>query len=96
MFFLLATPKMSYAKERFTYRDKPNKTMMMKCKVFRGKLFTPWEKTCQLARDFATRIGRERIVNISNTSIQGLCYVTVWYWEDAADASASSSFQPKK
>ena len=69
--------------------------MIMKCKVFRGKLFTPWEKTCQLACDFATRIGRDRIVNISNTSIQGLCYVTVWYWEDAADASSSSS-RPKK
>ncbi len=67
--------------------------MIMKCKVFQMKIFTPWEKTLQSVCDFATRIGRERIVNISNTSDRS---VTVWYWEDVDAASDSSSSQPKK
>ena len=69
--------------------------MIMKCKMFRGKFFTPWEKTFQLACDFATRIGRERVVNISNDNDQGYCIVTVWYWEDTIDPVSSFS-QPKK
>lgn len=69
--------------------------MTMKCKVFRGKFFTPWEKTFQLACDFASQVGRERVVNISNAGDHGYCIVTVWYWEDAV-IPASSFSRPKK
>ena len=40
------------------------------------------EDVCQEAADFASGVGRDRLVNISHS--EGIA--TVWYWGDESDA----------
>lgn len=52
----------------------------MKFKHFRGTLKS-WDKLFEEAADFATAIGKERVVSISHSSDNSDGVVTVWYWE---------------
>jgi hypothetical protein len=57
-------------------------------KVFRSSL-SPWETIFQQAADFATQIGRERILSISHSEANGDAVVTVWYWREALEVEDS-------
>ena len=53
--------------------------MTMQYRVFRG-VWASFEQLFQEAADFATAIGRERVVSISHSEDKDDGVVTVWYW----------------
>jgi len=61
--------------------------MQAKFRMFGGTL-TTWESLFQGAADFASRIGPERLINISHSDNHGRGIVVVWYWSEAPAAAA--------
>lgn len=61
----------------------PTPKMIVKHRTFRGD-FSSWESLCvgKEACEFATRIGRDRVVSISHSNYGGEVLVVVWYWGD--------------
>ena len=55
--------------------------MQVEYKTFRG-ILAGWEKLFQQAAEFATQIGKERLINISHSENHGKGVVTVWYWSE--------------
>ena len=53
--------------------------MSVHYKIFRGTLAS-WDKLFQQASDFATKLGKEKLINISHSADGGDGVVTVWYW----------------
>jgi hypothetical protein len=41
-----------------------------------------WEQLFQEAAEFATTLGRERLISISHSEDQNQGVVAVWYWGD--------------
>ena len=54
--------------------------MKVEFKTFRGMLIS-WEDLFQQACEFATQIGKEKLINISHSDNHSKGVVTVWYWE---------------
>ena len=50
-------------------------------KMFRGTLAT-WDELFTQAAEFATKVGRERLITISHSADQSNGVVTVWYWAE--------------
>ena len=50
--------------------------------LFRGT-FATWPQLFEQAAEFATRIGRERVISISHSEDKDDGVVAVWYWDDA-------------
>lgn len=42
--------------------------------------FRSWDKLALEAADFATELGRERVISISHSSDQATGVIFVWYW----------------
>ena len=55
--------------------------MKVKYQVFRGT-FTSWKTLFSQAAEFATEIGKDKLINISHSENQIEGVVTVWYWSD--------------
>ena len=53
--------------------------MRMQTKVFRAT-FKSWRARFDEAADFATKLGRERVISISYSSDGNDGVVAVWYW----------------
>jgi hypothetical protein len=53
-------------------------------KIFRGSLAS-WEELFTKAAQFATKIGSERVHNISHSADHSDGVVTVWYWTNDID-----------
>jgi hypothetical protein len=53
--------------------------MEVKFEVFRGTL-TSWDDLFQQAAEFASRIGKDRLIGISHSCDSNDGVVTVWYW----------------
>ncbi|MEZ5426134.1 MAG: hypothetical protein R2747_07715 [Pyrinomonadaceae bacterium] len=53
--------------------------MEVRFELFRGS-WTSWEALFQEAAEFATRLGRDRVINISHSCDGNDGVVTVWYW----------------
>lgn len=53
--------------------------MTVRYKIFRG-VFTTWESLLQEAADFATRIGKDRLISLSHSEDKSDGVVVVWYW----------------
>lgn len=47
--------------------------------IFRGTLAS-WETLFTRAAEFASHVGRERLISISHSEDQNKGVVTVWYW----------------
>lgn len=47
--------------------------------VFRGSLVT-WDDLFQQAAEFATQIGKDKLIGISHSCDKNEGVVTVWYW----------------
>ena len=57
-------------------------------RMFTGGLMKSWEDLFREATDFASRLGRERVISISHsqyTARHGM--VIVWYWSDVGSAA---------
>jgi len=61
--------------------------MRVNFRFFRGTL-TTWESLFEEAAEFASMIGRERLISISHSEDSGKGIVTVWYWSEAPPAQA--------
>lgn len=48
-------------------------------RMFRGT-FTTWKALFEEAGEFATRVGRERLIGICHSEDQSNSVVVVWYW----------------
>jgi len=55
--------------------------MQVKFEVFRG-VFSTWQTLFAQAAEFATRIGKERLIGISHSDDHSDGIVTVWYWSE--------------
>ncbi len=55
--------------------------MKVKFQVFRG-IFSSWETLFKQAAEFATKIGKDKLINISHSEDQVQGVVTVWYWAE--------------
>lgn len=62
-------------------KDAEARKMRLNFQVFRGLLVT-WNQLFRQAADFASEIGRERVVNISHSEDHNNAVVVVWYWQD--------------
>ena len=49
--------------------------------VFRAT-FDTWEALFSQAAEFASRIGRDRVISISHSEDHSDGVVTVWYWDE--------------
>jgi hypothetical protein len=61
---------------------------LVRFEVFRGT-FASWPALFEQAADFATRIGRERLITISHSEDKDDGVVAVWYWEDSSREPAN-------
>ncbi|MFC1726536.1 hypothetical protein ACFL4T_13015 [candidate division KSB1 bacterium] len=52
--------------------------MIVKFKEFRG-LFDTWDNLYKDAADYASKIGKDKLINISQ-AVHAMPVVTVWYW----------------
>ena len=55
--------------------------MKVKFEMFRGT-FTSWGTLFTEASEFATKIGKDRVINISHSDSHSHGVVTVWYWSE--------------
>lgn len=56
-------------------------SLVVKFEIFRSPL-SSWEKLFEAASLFATRIGKESVINISHSWGMTEGIVTVWYWAE--------------
>ncbi len=55
--------------------------MAVQFEVFKAGSFTSWDALMSRVADFATGIGRDRLISISHSEDNNLAVVVVWYWE---------------
>jgi hypothetical protein len=53
----------------------------MRYELFRAGSFTTWDELMQSVADYATELGPERVVSISQSEDKGDAVVTIWYWD---------------
>lgn len=56
---------------------------VVRFEVFRGT-FASWDALFEQAAEFATRVGRDRLITISHSEDKDDGVIAVWYWEDAS------------
>jgi len=56
--------------------------MRVAFEVFRGGLFAAWQDLYERAAAFATQLGPQRVINISQSCDHSQKIVTVWYWTE--------------
>ena len=57
--------------------------MIVKCQTFVSGIKS-WDKLATEAAEYATQVGKERLINISVVATGGLGtegFIFVWYWE---------------
>ena len=54
----------------------------VKFEIFRSPI-SRWETLFERAADFASSIGKDRVISISHSSDNNDGVVTVWYWSDS-------------
>jgi hypothetical protein len=69
---------MSAAKEK----HRKASPMRVRFKTFESQ-FATRQKILQMAAEFATQLGPERLINITHTEDRDDEVVTIWYWEDS-------------
>jgi hypothetical protein len=67
--------------------------MRVRFKLFRSS-FSSWKALFDRATEFATRVGRDRLISISHSEDRGDGVVTVWYWADEADPADEEDAPP--
>ena len=53
-----------------------------KYEIFRGT-FATWPALLDQAAEFATQLGRDRLITISHSEDKDDGVIAVWYWDDA-------------
>ena len=59
---------------------------VVRFEVFRGIMAT-WPELFERAAEFATQLGRDRLITIAHSEDKDDGVIAVWYWDDA-DARA--------
>ena len=65
-------------------------TLIVTYKYFRGTLAT-WDELFAEAAEFATRLGRERLIGISQSQWGADGIVAVWYWDERGNPADETS-----
>lgn len=55
---------------------------VVKFEIFRG-VIASWPDLFQQAAEFASQIGRDRVITIAHSEDQQDGVVAVWYWDDS-------------
>ena len=55
---------------------------VVKFEIFRG-VMASWPELFQRAAEFATQLGRDRVITIAHSEDQQDGVVAVWYWDDS-------------
>jgi hypothetical protein len=55
--------------------------MRVAYRFFKAGSFTTWDAMFTEVAEFASRIGRDDLISISQSEDEGKAVVTVWYWE---------------
>jgi hypothetical protein len=63
-----------------------NDPLIVKYEVFRGTLET-WDSLFEQAAEFATQVGRERLIGISHSEDKQDGVVAVWYWDEPGQSA---------
>jgi hypothetical protein len=58
-----------------------SRNSVVRFKIFRG-VMASWQELFQKASEFATQLGRERLITISHSEDQQDGVIAVWYWGD--------------
>jgi hypothetical protein len=61
---------------------------VVRFEVFRGTLAS-WPDLFEQAAEFATRVGRDRLITISHSEDKDDGVVAVWYWDDSSRETAN-------
>ena len=61
---------------------------IVRFEVFRGT-FSSWSALFAQAAEFATRIGRDRLITMSHSEDKDDGVVAVWYWDDLSREPAN-------
>jgi hypothetical protein len=61
--------------------------LIVKYKHFK-RTFATWDQMFVEAAEFATHIGRERLIGISHSQTHNEGVVAVWYWAEPGNADA--------
>jgi hypothetical protein len=64
-----------------------NDPLIVKYEVFRGTLET-WDSLFEQAAEFATQVGRERLIGISHSEDKQDGVVAVWYWDEPGQSTS--------
>lgn len=54
--------------------------MQVKFRLFKSS-FKSWDDLCAQAAEFASQIGKERLINLSVSEDHNEGVIVVWYWE---------------
>lgn len=65
----------------------PSAQLTLRFKKFRGTMAS-WDDLFSRAAEFATEVGRDRLVTISHSADHSDGVVTVWYWAGPDDPAA--------
>jgi hypothetical protein len=60
-------------------------TMIVRYEIIRGT-FAGWDALMTQAADFATSVGRDRLISISHSEDKDDGVIAVWYWDDGSSA----------
>jgi len=52
---------------------------VVKHEIFKSS-FSSWQEMCDEAAAFATRVGREKVISISQSADNHQGVIVVWYW----------------
>jgi hypothetical protein len=57
-------------------------TLIVKYREVRGGSLATWDELFEEAAEFATQIGRVRLIGISHSADESEGVVVVWYWDE--------------
>ncbi|MBI3829963.1 MAG: hypothetical protein HY291_10625 [Planctomycetes bacterium] len=62
--------------------------MRVRYRYFRAGALTTWDELFSQVAEFATSIGKDRLIGISQSEDKSDALVTVWYWSGAAGSKS--------
>ncbi len=64
--------------------------MLVRFKAFESQLSTR-QKILQKAADFASQVGRERLISITHSEDRDDEVVTIWYWDEPREGKPAAA-----
>jgi hypothetical protein len=65
------------------------RTPVVKFEMFRGT-FATWHELFERAAEFASQVGRDRLITIAHSEDKDDGVIAVWYWADSDEPPANA------